>query len=168
LKRILSILLVIIVLINTVGVSVYFTTQQYFIKKEIKRKIKNAIPNNELIVITANEKDLDWEDEKEFRYHENMYDIVRKTENKDGSTTYYCIDDKDEKTLFANVGKIMDEQNENESTLLKNILKCVWTISSIKEQKSVGLLKENKNDLWYLNSYKNDFFRSINQPPQLG
>jgi len=105
-KKITPIFLICIFLFNTVGYYIAFKAVHYSVKKEIKSQIKSSLDITELTIITLNKKDLDkieWKDDgEEMVYNDEMYDIVRSTETIT-SITYYCINDKKEKLLFANL-----------------------------------------------------------------
>ncbi|MDO9185774.1 MAG: hypothetical protein Q7W13_07165 [Bacteroidia bacterium] len=88
------------------GYIIAFKSFQYQIKKEIKAEIKRNVNPNELTAIVIDKKQInkiDWQQEgKEMYYKGKLYDVVRLTKN-DTSITYYCINDKQEELLFANL-----------------------------------------------------------------
>lgn len=111
LKKIIPILLTIVLLYNTIGYLVVFKGLQYSVKKEIKRRIKRSVPENELFLIKVTENDINThkngfkfiEKGKEFTLDGKMYDIVYKDIVND--TIYYkCINDVQEEKLFASLG----------------------------------------------------------------
>ncbi len=65
------------------------------------------------------EKDerIEWEEElKEFRYKDEMYDVVKAVVYGD-SVTYFCLHDKDEGTLISNFDSLVKNNlNDNEKT----------------------------------------------------
>ncbi len=105
-KKAISIVLLGIFLFNTTGYYVFFKIAQIEIKKEIKKEIKLSLQNDELTVITFLNSDINtihWiENNKEFIYHNQMFDIVKSSSNNN-ETTFYCINDKQEKKLFQNL-----------------------------------------------------------------
>ena len=80
-KKAISIVLLGIFLFNTTGYYVFFKIAQIEIKKEIKKEIKLSLQNDELTVITflnSNINTIHWiENNKEFIYHNQMFDIVK-------------------------------------------------------------------------------------------
>ncbi|MCG3166528.1 MAG: hypothetical protein POELPBGB_02307 [Bacteroidia bacterium] len=106
-------MLLLILLFNISGHFVTFKLSQHSIKKEIKRKIKSHVPETELTVFTfsiAELNKLDWEEKgKEFSLKGNMYDVVKKQQTAD-SITLYCINDIQEKSLFANLEELINRQ----------------------------------------------------------
>lgn len=105
-KKVISIFLFGIFLFNMAGYFIAFKSFQYQIKKEIKAEIKRNVNPNELTAIVIDKKQInkiDWLQEgKEMYYKGKLYDVVRLTKN-DTSITYYCINDKQEELLFANL-----------------------------------------------------------------
>ncbi len=108
-NRLGAIALMILILMGTMGNHLSFSIQKNRISSEIKRAIKNGVPDEELHILHfQNGKEPVWvKPGKEFRYGDHLYDVVRK-ETEDGSTVYHCIDDVQEKTLFAGLGKLIN------------------------------------------------------------
>lgn len=105
-----------IFLYNTAGYFITFKLAQAEIKQEIKRKIKQGIKPEEYTLIKFELSEIDninWiKKNKEFIYSEQMFDIVKSIRN-DSSITYYCINDKQEKKLFANLDDQIQKHIEN-------------------------------------------------------
>ncbi len=141
-KRAAVILILGIFLFNLGGYFVAFKALEYQAKKEIKSRIKNGIPEKELIRIEideANSSELMWiKVNKEFIYLGEMYDIVRSEVENSGSV-YYCIPDKQEKKLFAHIEDhirqfISDNKplkNKTTKELKNHVLKVYFTPVSI-------------------------------------
>jgi hypothetical protein len=109
LKKFVSIFLAVLILYNILGYMVVFQSYRYAIRKEVKRRIKNAVPENELIVIRLTAEDMRSGkngykkiDKNEFRLSDKLYDIVRRSTTGD-TTLFYCINDKQEEQLFSNI-----------------------------------------------------------------
>ena len=132
LKKSLSILLIFVFLCNITGYYIVFKINQYQIYKEVKRKIKYSVPDDQLIRICISVNDnntLKWTKEnKEFKYQGEMYDVVRSKKDA-GLITYYCIHDFKETRLFANLDKQVknqmnnDSQRKNANSLFKKLVK---------------------------------------------
>jgi hypothetical protein len=116
-KRIISILCISLFLFNYAGFYIAFNISQFIVKEEVRRKLMVDIPVNELAVININNNNnsknlLTWyEGNKEFKYNDKMYDVVRSAKN-DTSTVYYCIEDNKENQL----NKKLEEHVENNIT----------------------------------------------------
>ena len=100
------------------------------IKTEMKNRILNDIPVNELSVFVFNKTEyanLDWKDRKEFRYKGNMYDIVKVDFNSDTDIRTYCLKDENETSLFALHEKQV-QNNSSETTNGKSTHKLIKII----------------------------------------
>ncbi len=117
-KKTVPLLLLLVLLFSVSGHFISFKVIQHSIKKEIKKKIKRSVPEIELSVFTFSKAELagiDWEEKgKEFWREGNMYDVVRKVETVD-CVTFYCINDTQEKTLFANLDDLINRQMNSET-----------------------------------------------------
>jgi hypothetical protein len=118
-KSLITLLLLVLIVFHFNGQFVVFKVLEYRIKKEIKTKIKMGVAEEELIVLKIPKsleenpnKDFHRIHEKEFRFKGEMYDVVKKYE-KDDTTFYYCIHDKEETLLFANLGKLIKNEFGN-------------------------------------------------------
>ncbi|MCX6183381.1 MAG: hypothetical protein NT150_15830 [Bacteroidetes bacterium] len=140
------------------------------IKKEIKNKIKNSLPANELTIVRCtpnNEHELKWEDDKEFIYKENRFDVVKKTRNKDGSITYYCINDTQEKQLFANLHKLVKDKSGAENSLIKRMIEVHWIMGNSAEDKEFNFpVNLKQNNFSFAFSYQFLHSKSISSPPE--
>ncbi len=77
----------------------------------MKRKIKAGLSESELTYFTFSNIDfenLDWQNHKEFRHHNTLYDVVKKFDTENDSVKIACINDTQESTLFANLNQYID------------------------------------------------------------
>lgn len=127
-KSTISLFLLIIFLFNTMGYVVVFKISQNQIRKEVKREIKMKLKESELQTIVFNKSELstiNWvKSDKEFIHHDELFDIVRISETA-RTITYYCINDKQEKQLFANLDEHVNKHISNTKSSKKNTLKLV-------------------------------------------
>lgn len=126
LKRIISIVLLLLFIYGTVGYFVAFQVERYTVRQEIKHRIKQGVPTEELTIISddATNSRLNWvKPNKEFRINGKMYDVVSK--RVEGNTVYYsCINDTQEDKLFENLDKQVDNAlNDSGKKNTKNNLK---------------------------------------------
>ena len=112
-KLILSLLLIFVVLFHANLYIFVFKGFEISHKREIRKFIKEGIPESDLIEFVFSKKDLrvdndtiKWIKSWEFRYFSEMYDIVREEESTD-SVLLYCIHDPKESQLFANLDKYL-------------------------------------------------------------
>lgn len=174
LKKIFSILLVFCIGLSIVGFYPVFVTLQYETRQEIKMRIKQGIPENEIhkIVFAVNEK-INWVREgKEFRLNNQMFDIVRH-EQVNGQVIYYCINDKEEEQLFANLDELVKKQMEDESSAKGNTAKLLFKIFSQTYIPVETFLFTNINVSSKLSFQYDCELTSVNietetQPPDLG
>jgi len=121
-------LIAILFLYNTAGYLIVFKSFQYGIKKEIKTRIKNKLDDKDLVLIKCpshpdkeQRKLFHWNEENEFSYQGNMYDVVRQYSIHD-TIYYYCIIDTKEKDLFGNLDVQVD-QNMASNSMANNLVR---------------------------------------------
>jgi hypothetical protein len=99
------------------GLSAYmgvFKFRQYKVRKEIKALLKNSVPDSlkisfTLAEISADPSQITWMHDKEFRYKNEMYDIVSQTITDKG-VVLTCIKDVKESGLFAELDAMLETQ----------------------------------------------------------
>ena len=171
-KRCIGIFLLFVFAFNIVGVAIVFKVQQIFIRREIKRQIKNGISDDELHVIKIppdKRGELKWKNDNEFSYQGSMFDIVRKEVLDDETIVYHCINDKEEAKLFANldglVHKSLGKDNPAKQTV-KKIFK-VFTLICQNDHNPLVLF-DSYDSSWhclYDISYYSSPFIAIKSPP---
>lgn len=105
-------LLIIFYTYNLFGFMFTFVAAQNKIRKEIKMRIKQSVPQEELVLFafTADEAaSLQWITSYEFRYKGGMYDIVW-TRTSGDSVYYQCVNDVQEEELFKNLQEQVERQ----------------------------------------------------------
>ena len=129
-KKLLVFLLLSIFLYNQAGYLIAFKIEQIEARKEIKRRIKNSVPQNELTIIRIgdhNRHEMQWvEDGREFMFNNSLFDVVR-VETQGDELVYHCINDTQEKELFAeleeHVSKQMDANGIDNEHAEKSMVK---------------------------------------------
>ncbi|MDP1745134.1 MAG: hypothetical protein Q8L90_06135 [Bacteroidota bacterium] len=105
------------------GIFIVFKLEQAQVRKEIKHQIKSGLPENDLHSFVYSKKEyeqLDWVRKNiEFRLNNEMFDIVR-SENKDDTVLLYCVNDKEETLLFAQLDEMIRKKMEQESNSSQN------------------------------------------------
>lgn len=118
-KKLLVLLLLSTFLYNQVGYFIAFKLEQYEVRKEIKRRLKNSVPQGELTIIAVNSNnrhEIQWVKEgKEFIYNDSFFDVVKLEENGD-EIIYHCINDTQEKQLFVDLDKHVRDHMDTNST----------------------------------------------------
>ena len=119
-----SIALSFIFLFNIGGYYLCYRLMQFGIREGIEQQIKNGLKADELslvVVPISNESEICWvEQDKEFRYQGEMYDVV-KTEIQGRSRYYYCINDHKEKQLIANYLKTHNSRKESDKKIKNSV-----------------------------------------------
>ena len=161
------------------GTYLFFKSQQYKIRKEIKRKIKNGVKNEDLVLLKIPKvmeefpnNDFQRIHSKEFRYKGEMYDIVEQETFAD-TTYYWCIWDKEETALFAtldetfnliwNKNPIKKNTNEKIQIFIKSLF---YENDNLNFQ--ANFLKAKKQNFLFKNSfYQTPHIKQNFPPPEL-
>lgn len=112
-KKIITILLLSLFSFHILGVYVSFQVREHYIKKDIKRRIKKGVPEEELAHIIYKpsiKNQFEWKHKAEFRYNGTMYDIVRTEFVNDSTQIFHCVNDSQETVLFADLEKLLEEE----------------------------------------------------------
>ena len=91
-----------IFLYQLLGFFTFIEVEHYLIRKEIKKAMKHAVPENQLISFQFTLKEsheLNWIKPHEFKLKGRFYDVVYK-KKVNGFWYFKCIDDKQETVLF--------------------------------------------------------------------
>jgi len=120
-RRIISVVIVICLMLVTFLPIFVFKFQQNIIRKEVKAMIKNGVPEEQRLRfiaedLEADNENLTWMHDKEFRYRGEMYDILKR-EYVNGKLTYVCIHDVKESGLFCKLDEMLDMQMQHHSPL---------------------------------------------------
>jgi hypothetical protein len=172
-RKHLAALFLLLVIWQLIGVSSWFELSRRTIRKEIKTKIKGGVPDEELIQFsfTLSEfKKLTWIKPHEFRLNGRLFDVVHRITHSNGSLTLKCIDDMQEKLLFAKLGESTADSlgNEQHPTPLFFCLKQLF--SPILNNVFGGFqlpssYQESKNHEYYYSSQSYSVFLEEESPP---
>ncbi|TYP92015.1 hypothetical protein LX73_2258 [Fodinibius salinus] len=109
-KRHTTILLLITLIFNFLGVSFVYNIWLYSIKEEVKKKIESDFQEEPKVIKVPLSwaehppKEFKWHESHEFEYQGQMYDIIRKEIHGD-TIWYYCHWDKAETKLLNNLAE---------------------------------------------------------------
>ncbi len=173
-KRTIAILLSVIILFQLTGFLIVFKVKQQAIRKEIKHLIKNGVPQNELIAIefnSSNKLDFDWKHSREFSYKGSMYDIVRTDTINQNTFLFYCVNDIQEKQLFANLDKMVSSCFSEHSKQTDKHIDFSQLLTLKYLAPDIGLLFSKNNSLFFRvnyldHQYQSPFILSCEPPPQ--
>lgn len=134
-RRILSLLLLTAFFLNIIGYHFIFWVQQHTIKENMEvlrhsASIQNPIELRFSLSDEAVVSKLSWEDENEFTFNGELYDVIRKT-TINGELVIQCIKDKKETHLVNNYAKISketqgDPSSKNKSTVLLKLITGIF------------------------------------------
>ncbi len=134
-------------------------------------RLEDSVPGNLIVKLSFDlSKKSDspvWVREgKEFRYNDEMYDIL-KSEISNGKVVYYCVRDKDEKELEASFEKLLKKNQDNQGRSKNNSLKELSKYFPTAEIEIPSVQKK-----FDFNSYSSGFYKSIKKdilspPPEI-
>ncbi len=138
---------------SMIGLFPIFKLFQYQIRQNIKAKIKSELSSQELHQISFAKNDvIDWERKgKEFRLHNQLFDIVR-TEEKNGSIIYWCINDKQERKLFEHLDDLTQKNTDNSSPIaswIKSLFQLLSLLPHTLQEFSFVQIVYQKNRLFH-------------------
>lgn len=173
-RRIVSIVFLLVFLFNIAGYYPVFLIQQQLIRKEVRLAIQQKASIEELVCISVSKSDsklLRWIKDDEFVYKGNLYDIVWMEKESDRAIHYWCINDDKEKSLLSHFEKEVNKNTDSngsdpkgENNFIKNPLKdYVITQNIVKNHLS-------ETSLFYFIENSNHSSPTINiitPPPKL-
>jgi hypothetical protein len=173
-KSFLSLLLLFAILFNFTGTFIVFKVQQAQIRKSIKQQIKSGISEDELHffrLTQAEYEQLDWErPDIEFHKDNEMFDIVR-SEKVGDSIHLYCVNDKEEKVLFAQLDVMIQKKMEQDSrrptppiSKVAKVLKLVYVTAEFSFQ-ITSISCHEKTDFSPVNSFYRSHKLEVLTPP---
>ncbi len=176
-KRILAFFLLGIFLFNTMGYFIAFKAMQYEIKSNIISQIKLGVPTADETVLTIAKSDLkniDWKEQgKEMVYNGKRYDVIKKQEDA-MSVTFYCINDKQEETLFANLDNQINShiasQKSSSKGAAKNMVNDIVKIV-FNQTSSFSYYLEATSSRCFLPyevSFTSETLQTSSPPPRIG
>jgi hypothetical protein len=102
------------------GVQFKFISDQNAIRKEIKKRIKQGVPESELFVFNlteiSREPGFSRVNDHEFRRGDQLFDIVRTNGNK-----VFCINDTQEEKLFSKLDELTQKASGSRGVIKKTI-----------------------------------------------
>ena len=165
-KKCISIILALVILINIEGSYLIYCILRFSVRNETWTKIRNGIDENDLCIIdvpTTTKSDILWiEKDKEFLYKWQMYDVVKIKREKD-FTTYYCLNDEKEKQLVDNYLKNHNNGKESEKHLKK-----IPFLEFIPFKKSLlkHILPSQSLKFSFISNYQFEFLKIPSPPPK--
>lgn len=158
-----------------VGFVTYFEISHFKLKKEIKLLLKQGVPKDELVYFEFTDvemNDLVWLKKNEFNLNGDLFDVVRRSKDKNGVNHLECISDKQETVLFARLNQTISQNlgNEKHSTPISNWMKLLKVPADLPQKELriefVDKQIESICLMPYLNNYSFESKRIPSPPPQ--
>jgi hypothetical protein len=148
-KRFAGIVLLMLMGYNLIGYFPAFYTMQQNVKREMRSALRIRQNRNELTTLSfalqngkVNDADFEQLEEDEFSYKGEMYDVVR-TEKTGNTITFYCLNDKKESRLFADLQQFI-KQNSAENPFQKSskLFNTFCKLEFISSEKLTSILQD--------------------------
>jgi hypothetical protein len=158
-----------------VGFVTYFEISHFKLKKEIKLLLKQGVPEDELVYFDFTDdemNDLIWLKKNEFNLNGNLFDVVRKSKDKNGVNHLECISDKKETILFARLNQTISQNlgDDKSQTPISNWMKLLKVPNHLPQNDlRIEFIEIQSNDfesIPYLNQYSFELKRIPSPPPQ--
>ncbi|MEZ4875609.1 MAG: hypothetical protein R2793_09250 [Flavobacteriaceae bacterium] len=169
-KNAVAIVLLFIFTFNLGGYYYFFKVQQRSLRKEVKRQIKEGIPEEELVLITItpqNKTKVQWKHDEEFEFEGSMYDVVRTEILNENTIVYHALPDEKEHQLIETfLEKIKKDQQKDQKTNSLKYFKIVLRLppSPMVKEDAVAYEEYPKHRFSYTNLY-HSVLLDINSPP---
>jgi hypothetical protein len=174
-KRLFSFLFLIVFIWQLAGFFIYFEIERHHVRKDIKRAIKQSLPQNQYKQFNFTEKEfkeLTWINDHEFKMNGRLYDVVKKNKSNIGFSVY-CIDDIQETVLFAQLDEstASNLNNQPEKAPLKSFVKLLKSVYIEPENRFIGSVNVKSTDFdkqfFYQSLYSEFKKQKLLQPPQI-
>lgn len=148
-----------------------FRYKQSVIRSEIKRAIKEGVPEDELVDFRFHIKEESWKNlewtkpEKEFRFNNQMYDVVETQKSND--TIYFkCIHDVKESGLFHQIDLLTNQRSSKDKSLVVYWSQQIYSaMNGVVSQKQTPKLNAKPIIYFYQESKFKHFLASPIPPP---
>ena len=143
---------------NLGGSYVILKIQQHQLHPEIIDQIKSGISEKDLTSIaisSKNEKELIWEDEEEFSYKGEMYDVVYVEILNENTKIYHCISDIQETNLIAKYHKELQKKQKSKNNRTNSVktVKFLQKVNPLPQKEEVAFTNNavHTNFIYYEN-----------------
>lgn len=157
--------------------TIIFKSFEYKYKREIKQIIKAGVPEKDLVyfqfhksILTKSSSEFRWIKKNEFRYKNEMYDIVDVSYNSD-SVIFKCIHDFKESKLLASFDKYLIDLLKDDSTkrnefigLIKSFDNYYIPVKSLTIKSFNNYSRESRISLHL--KIREGFFSVLTPPPK--
>ncbi|MCU0447012.1 MAG: hypothetical protein MUE85_19115 [Microscillaceae bacterium] len=173
-KKNIAISLLFVLFFQVAGSYLVFRVWQMHLKWQAKRQILQSLPPENLTLLvldTTAQKQLEWEDDREFRYQGAWYDVVR-VEVQQSITYYYCYLDKQETKLIEKFSYLLDLEafkQKNHSPQAQHIFKKIIEQPSFMSlwQYVLGQIAPKPQSLDFISQLPDNQLVTKSPPPEL-
>ncbi len=130
-----AIILLFSLLAPVAGLYLWLRYEKKLVKEEVKQAILGGLEKDQLVCLNFSvdevERMIEWENDYEFEYRGEMYDVVE-TEYSDNSISYWCWHDSKETRLNDRIGDLLagglndDPVNQDKHIKLLQFFKSLY------------------------------------------
>lgn len=175
-RRIISLLVILIALWQIVGFFSYFEWEKFQLRQEIKEVIAQTSTKKELceLEFTFKEmKNLTWFESREFKFQGRMYDVVKRIPTKNG-VRFVCVNDSKEASLYAKLDQstFANLNGSSQNSPLKHwlkVLKTPFTADFYPANFTISKVIKKGKTVFYFNKENRSLVSidSFSPPPQI-
>ncbi len=169
-KFIVSTIILLALVFDIGGQLALFLKLRRDVQKKVKRLILQNIPQSELEVFSSeigkSIKGAVWVHSGEFRFNDEMYDVVKRDTSQQ-TITYYCVCDKDETRIIKQYSKLVSVKLNDLSI---NFSKIPIFIIELYFVRNFAMIIDNYYVYNYFRDKSNTLFgyvQNSNPPPKL-
>ncbi len=150
---------------SQIGYYLFSIAYETYLKEEMKEFVLSKIDKKNLTVISYSDNidEIKWENNREFSFKNEMYDVIKRdTINK--KIFLYCIDDKKETSLIAKYNEATKHQNsgkKNKGVEKSNTIFCEVFKAFTYPQVNVAVTK-----MLYASTLQNTYVNITTPPPK--
>jgi len=137
-SKIIPFLFAVVLIWQGLGTFVVFQLERKAIRKELKMRIKEGVPEGELseFRFTSDQyHQLEWRKSNEFVWQGHFFDVVKSRKDVNGNFILKCISDRQEDKLFADLGNsiatYLDKKHSKSSAVNWEKLTNILFVSNI-------------------------------------
>lgn len=139
-RQVLSIFFVLYLFVISWLPNIIFKYQQSIVRKEIKKQIKNGVPENQRVTFYLDELESDktnrkWMHQNEFKYKGEMYDVLKR-DTCNGRLILICLHDVKESGLFSKLDESVKKEMGNNKPFNNNKKLLSSFFNSLYNQKN--------------------------------
>ncbi len=172
--KILSLIIIIVLSVNSIGTAITFTIFQKKIRQEIKSKIKSGLAQSQLDILEVDTRDASFRrvNSHEFRFKGKLYDIIVEKQISDFIILFKAINDTKEEKLFENLSKLVTNTLNSDSPTAQsmkkilNLLSYDTFLSKLEQNNLIPKVTELKRIIKIYNIIEN-FGETPYPPPKL-